>query len=70
MCSRSRPIPRKFAFDPPVTLGAYKLHSYDPNGKWFIWERRDDWQRTTLGRWGKPGRTTSPISIPGRPTSA
>jgi peptide/nickel transport system substrate-binding protein len=28
--------PLKFAFDPPVTLGAYTLNSYDPNGKWFI----------------------------------
>lgn len=25
--------PLKFAFDPPVTLGAYVLHGYDPNGK-------------------------------------
>ena len=59
--------PAKFAFDPPVTLGAYKLHSYDTNGKWFIWERRDDWQRTTLGRWGKPGPHYVAYIDPGPP---
>jgi peptide/nickel transport system substrate-binding protein len=59
--------PAKFAFDPPVTLGAYKLHSYDPNGKWFIWERRDDWQRTTLGHWGKPGPHYVAYIDPGPP---
>ena len=41
--------PLKFDFNKPVSLGAYMLHSYDPNGKWFIWQLRDDWQRTTLG---------------------
>ena len=40
--------PLKFDFNQPVSLGAYVLHSYDPNGKWFIWQKRDDWQRTTL----------------------
>ena len=47
--------PLKFDFNKPVSLGAYVLHSYDPNGKWFIWQARDDWQRTTLGRYGEPG---------------
>src|SRR5689334_3703357 len=59
--------PAKFAFNPPVTLGAYKLKSFDPNGKWFIWERRDDWQRTTLGRWGKPGPHYVAYIDPGPP---
>src|SRR5215469_11076849 len=59
--------PGRFAFDPPVTLGAYTLHSYDPNGKWFIWQRRDDWQRTTLGRWGKPGPHYVAYVDPGPP---
>src|SRR3954464_10355253 len=45
--------PGKFDFNPPVTLGACTLLNFDPNGKWFIWQRREDWQRTTLGRWGK-----------------
>ena len=26
-----------------------------PNGKWYIWQKRDDWQRTTLARFGEPG---------------
>ena len=45
--------PLKFAFDPPVTLGPYVLHGYDPNGKWFIWQLRGDWQRTAIARFGK-----------------
>jgi peptide/nickel transport system substrate-binding protein len=59
--------PGKFAFDPPVTLGAYKLHSYDTNGKWFIWERREDWQRTSLGKFGKPGPHYVAYIDPGPP---
>ena len=39
--------PLKSAFNPPISLGAYTQHSYDPNGQWFTWQRRDDWQRTT-----------------------
>jgi peptide/nickel transport system substrate-binding protein len=57
----------KFAFDPPISLGAYVLHSYDPNGKWFIWRARDDWQRTTLGRHGKPGPKYVAYIDPGPP---
>jgi peptide/nickel transport system substrate-binding protein len=59
--------PGKFAFDPPVTLGAYKLHSYDTNGKWFIWERREDWQRTSLGKFGMPGPHYVAYIDPGPP---
>ncbi len=61
------PDPGKFAFDPPVTLGAYKLHSYDPNGKWFIWEKRDDWQRTSLAKFGEPGPKYVAYIDPGPP---
>jgi peptide/nickel transport system substrate-binding protein len=39
--------PLKFDNNPPISLGAYTLHSYDPNGQWFTWQRREDWQRTT-----------------------
>ena len=59
--------PGKFDFNPPVTLGAYTLQSFDPNGKWFIWQRRDDWQRTTLGHWGKPGPHYVAYIDPGPP---
>ena len=41
--------PLKFDFNKPVSLGAYVLHSYDPDGRWYIWRLREDWQRTTLG---------------------
>src|SRR5579871_5335469 len=34
--------PLKFDFNPPVTLGAYTLHGFDPDGKWFTWQMRDD----------------------------
>jgi peptide/nickel transport system substrate-binding protein len=30
----------------PVTLGAYVLDKFDPNGFWHIWKLRDDWQRS------------------------
>ena len=59
--------PLKFDFNKPVSLGAYVLHSYDPNGKWFIWQLRDDWQRTTLGRYGKPGPKYVAYVDPGPP---
>jgi len=44
-----------FNFNPPVGLGPYTLHSYDPNGYWYIWEKRDDWERTTMAEYGEPG---------------
>ena len=47
--------PVRFPFTQFVTLGAYVPKNYDPNGNWFIWERRADWQRTSLGQFGQPG---------------
>jgi peptide/nickel transport system substrate-binding protein len=47
--------PLKFDFNKPVSIGAYVLHSFDTSGKWYVWQLRDDWQKTTLGRYGKPG---------------
>ena len=49
--------PLRFDFNPPVSLGAYTLRNHDPNGQWFIWEKREDWHRTTLARHGEPGPT-------------
>lgn len=57
----------RFANDPPVTLGPYTLHSYDPNGKWFIWQKRQDWQRTTVARFGEPGPKYVAYIDPGPP---
>lgn len=45
--------PVAFKFNPPVSLGAYKLRDFDPNGKWYLWERREDWQRTSVARLGE-----------------
>jgi peptide/nickel transport system substrate-binding protein len=59
--------PRQFDNGKPISLGAYVLKSYDPDGKWFIWQLRDDWQRTTLGRFGKPGPKYLAYVDPGPP---
>lgn len=59
--------PTKFDFNPPVTIGPYKLHSFDPNGKWYIWEKRADWQRTSLARYGEPGPKYAAYIDPGPP---
>ncbi|HEY6716272.1 MAG TPA: ABC transporter substrate-binding protein, partial [Reyranella sp.] len=42
--------PLTFENYPPVTIGPYKLKDSDPNGYWFLWEKRDDWQRTDVGQ--------------------
>jgi peptide/nickel transport system substrate-binding protein len=44
--------PLTFKFNPPVSLGPYTLKDYDPQGNWFLWEKRPDWQRTTLALMG------------------
>jgi peptide/nickel transport system substrate-binding protein len=59
--------PAKFDFNKPVSLSAYVLNSYDPDGKWFIWQLRDDWQRTPLGMLGKPGPKYVAYVDPGPP---
>ena len=59
--------PARFDFNKPISLGAYVLHSYDPDGKWYIWQLRDDWQRTTLGGYGKPGPKYLAYIDPGPP---
>ena len=41
-----------YNFNPPVTLGPYTLKDYDPQGYWYLWEKRPDWQRTTLALLG------------------
>ena len=59
--------PTKFDFNKPVSLSAYTLHSFDPDGKWYIWQLREDWQRTSLGRYGKPGPKYLAYVDPGPP---
>jgi peptide/nickel transport system substrate-binding protein len=47
--------PLTFTFNPPVSLGPYILDSYDPQGYWFLFKKRDDWQRTSVGQlYGEP----------------
>jgi peptide/nickel transport system substrate-binding protein len=35
-----------FEYNPPLSLGQYVLHSYDPAGFWTAWVKREDWKRT------------------------
>ncbi|HBT50999.1 MAG TPA: peptide ABC transporter substrate-binding protein [Petrotoga sp.] len=47
--------PLSFTFNPPVSLGPYVLDSYDAQGYWFLYKKRDDWQRTSVGQlYGEP----------------
>jgi peptide/nickel transport system substrate-binding protein len=42
--------------NPPVSLGPYVVKQVDPNGFWELFQRRDDWQKTSAGIVvGKPG---------------
>ena len=33
----------------PVVAGPYTVNSYDPLGTWVLYERREDWQNSTVG---------------------
>jgi peptide/nickel transport system substrate-binding protein len=48
---------KAFKNNPPVGLGPYTLKSFDPNGAWYIWELRKDWDKTGMAEWGKPAPT-------------
>lgn len=54
-----------FTFNPPVSLGPYVLKDFDPQGNWYLWERREDWQRTTLARFGEPAPKYAMYVAPG-----
>ncbi|MDV3249885.1 ABC transporter substrate-binding protein [Devosia sp. BK] len=41
--------PLTYNANPPVSLSAYVLDSYDSAGNWVIWKLREDWQRTSIG---------------------
>ena len=44
-----------FTFNPPVGNGPYKLHSFDPQGSWTAWQKRDDWDKSPTGiMYGEP----------------
>ncbi len=57
----------KFLFNPPVCLGSYTLKSFDPNGTWFLWQKREDWKNSTLARFGEPGPNYVAYIDPGPP---
>ena len=42
--------PATFTNFPPVTISAYKFKDADPNGTWFLWEKREDWQNSDVGQ--------------------
>ena len=47
--------PVLFTFNPYVGCGPYKLHSFDPQGSWTAWERREDWDKSPTGiLYGQP----------------
>ncbi len=54
-----------YTFNPPVSLGPYVLKDYDPQGDWYLWERREDWERTSLARFGMPAPKYAMYIAPG-----
>jgi peptide/nickel transport system substrate-binding protein len=47
--------PVQFKFNPYVGCGPYKLHSFDPQGFWTAWVKRDDWAKSPTGMmYGEP----------------
>lgn len=47
--------PVQFEFNPYIGCGPYKLHSYDPQGTWTAWEKREDWDKSPTGiMYGEP----------------
>jgi peptide/nickel transport system substrate-binding protein len=42
--------PATFANYPPVGIGPYKFKQADPNGFWFLWEKRTDWKASDAGQ--------------------
>ena len=48
--------PATFQNYPPVGSGPYTMTDVDPNGNWFLYTKRDDWQHTDVGQiYGEPG---------------
>jgi peptide/nickel transport system substrate-binding protein len=48
--------PATFSNYPPVSSGPYVVKDADPNGSWFLYEKRADWQNTDVGQIvGEPG---------------
>ena len=43
-----------YNFNPPLSIGPYVLKEYDKHGTWTLWERRADWDKTSIADFGKP----------------
>jgi len=43
-----------YNFNPPTCIGSYTLKDYDKHGTWTLWQRRDDWAKTSIADFGKP----------------
>ena len=41
--------PSTFKYENPVVAGPYTVKDYDPLGKWIMFERRPDWEHSTVG---------------------
>jgi peptide/nickel transport system substrate-binding protein len=41
--------PAKFKDEQPVVAGPYTVKAFDSLGKWVLYERREDWQNSTIG---------------------
>jgi peptide/nickel transport system substrate-binding protein len=68
---KRRGHPVTYDANPPVSLGPYTLHSFDPNGTWYIWQNV---ARTGSGpRWAwsaSPSRVSSSTATTSRPITA
>jgi peptide/nickel transport system substrate-binding protein len=48
--------PATFTYSNPLSSGPYTLKDKDPQGYWFLYEKREDWQNTAVGQTiGEPG---------------
>lgn len=59
-----------FENNPPVSLGPYTLHSYDPNGTWYIWKNAKTGTRPPWLWWASPSPNTSSTGTISRPIIA
>ena len=56
--------PIQFTFNPYVGCGPYKLHSFDPQGSWTAWEKREDWDKSPTGiMYGEPVAQVHHLSV-------
>lgn len=48
--------PATFTYSDPLSCGPYTLKDRDPQGYWFLYEKRADWENTAVGQTvGEPG---------------